>query len=226
MSQDHANPPVPAPDRLAGRVMAAIANEPVPTPTRALLSATRSGSIHDAASAVWVAWHLATVRRWRIGLRVRARSFALVLAVTVVLGTASVAGAAALRVAAEPIIDLVRPGIVEHAPLEQSPAEAGPALDDENEETDQDDADATGDEDPDSDRPDDVDDEDGPGDEDSEDVDSGDGDSGVDSPDDLEDPDGDEPDGDEDDPGDDPDIHVDDGSDAVTGSDDGEASTD
>lgn len=220
MSQLHVNPPLSAADRFADRVMAAIADEPVPTPTRTLLSATRSGSMHDAASAVWVAWHLATVRRWQIGLRVRARSFALVLAVTAALGTASVAGAAALRVAADPIFDLLRPGVVELAPLEQPPAEAGRALDDENEEADQDDA--SGDEDPDSDRSDDGDDEDDPGDEDPEDADSEDGDSDVDSSDDEDDPDGDEPDDVEDEPGDDPDEEVD----TDDGSDDGEASTD
>lgn len=219
MSRHRDNPALPAPDRFADRVMAVIADEPVPTPTRTLLSATRSGSMRDAASAVWVAWHLATVRRGQIDLRVRARSFALVLAVTAVLGTASVAGAAALRGATEPIIDLLRPGLVELAPLEQPPGEAGPTLD-EFEETDQDDVDATGDEDPDSDRSDDADDEDEP-----EDVDPGDDDSDVDSPGDGDDRDSDQSDEDAD-PGDEPDEDVHDGSDTESGSDTSEPSTD
>lgn len=224
MSRHRDNPALPAPDRFADRVMAVIADEPVPTPTRTLLSATRSGSMRDAASAVWVAWHLATVRRGQIDLRVRARSFALVLAVTAVLGTASVAGAAALRGAAEPIIDLLRPGLVELAPLEQPPGEAGPTLD-EDEETDQDDVDATGDEDPDSDRSDDTDDEDEHAVDDPEDVDPGDDDSDVESSDDGDDRDSDQSDEDAD-PGDEPDEDVHDGSDTESDSDTSEPSTD
>ena len=80
------------------RVMGALVVAPVPTPTRAFLSAIRVGAAHDAVAALWVAWHLGTVRAWHVAPRVRARSFALVLAVATVLGTGSLAAAAADRV--------------------------------------------------------------------------------------------------------------------------------
>lgn len=82
------------------RVMAAIAELPLPTPTRNFASALRAGAACDAASAIFVAWHLATVRSWRVAPRVRARSFALVFAVVAMLATGSLATAEAVRVVA------------------------------------------------------------------------------------------------------------------------------
>ena len=69
------------------RVMAAIALVPTPTPTRTFVAALRARAIRDAVATLWVAWHLGTVRSWHVAPRVRARSFALVLAVTSVLAT-------------------------------------------------------------------------------------------------------------------------------------------
>jgi len=90
------------------RVMAAIAYARLPTPARTFLSATRAGAGHDAVAALWVAWHLGTVRSWRVAPRVRARSFALVLGVATMLGTTSLAAAAAVHV--------VAPHFIEQAP--------------------------------------------------------------------------------------------------------------
>jgi hypothetical protein len=87
----------PASDEFADRVMAAIAGAPPPTPTRSFLSAVRVRAVRSAAATLWVAWHLATVRGWRIGPQVRARSMALVLGVAAVLGTGSLAAAAAVH---------------------------------------------------------------------------------------------------------------------------------
>lgn len=61
----------------------------------------RAGSLWDAAAAVWLAWHLATVQNRTIAPRVRVRSFALVLAVTLALSAASLVGAATIRVVAD-----------------------------------------------------------------------------------------------------------------------------
>lgn len=84
----------------ADQVMAAIAEMPLPTPTRSFASAVRGGAVRDAGSTVLVAWHLATVRSWRVAPRVRARSFALVFAVAAMLTTGSLATTAAVRVVA------------------------------------------------------------------------------------------------------------------------------
>ena len=70
------------------RVMAAVALAPTPTPTRTFLAAMRARAIRDAVATLWVAWHLGTVRSWRVAPSVRARSFALVFAVSSVLGSA------------------------------------------------------------------------------------------------------------------------------------------
>ena len=81
------------------RVMAVVAAEPVPTPTRTFALAVRGRSMHDAAAAVATAWHLATLPGSWIGPRVRMRSLALVLGVAAVLATGgSLAAAAAVRV--------------------------------------------------------------------------------------------------------------------------------
>lgn len=115
------SPIPPATGDFADRIMATIAQESAPTPARTFLSAARGRSVRDAASVLWVAWHLGTVRSWRIAPGVRVRSIALVLAVAAVLGTGSLATAAALRVAAEPVVDLFQSGIDEQGPVENDP---------------------------------------------------------------------------------------------------------
>lgn len=90
----------PQGDAFADRVMAAVRPESPPTPTRAFVSAVRERSVPNAASALWVAWHLGTVRNWRIGPRVRVRSIALVLSVALALGIGSIATGAAVQVVA------------------------------------------------------------------------------------------------------------------------------
>lgn len=86
------------PTAFADRVMAAIADMPLPTPTRSLAAAVRQGALRDGVSTILVAWHLATVRTWPVAPRVRARSFALVFAVAALLATGSLATAAAVRI--------------------------------------------------------------------------------------------------------------------------------
>lgn len=107
-----------AQEDFARRLMAAIEREPTPTPTRNLLSAVQTRSFRDAAAALWVAWHLGTVRTWRIAPAVRARSLALVLAAACVLATGSLAAAAALRVAADPVVDMFQSGVEEKGAVE------------------------------------------------------------------------------------------------------------
>jgi len=85
-------------DAFSDRVMAAIAVMATPSPTRSFVHAIRGGSGRDAVAALTVAWHLATQRDWPVAPRVRARSFALVLAVASVLGTGSMVAASAARV--------------------------------------------------------------------------------------------------------------------------------
>ena len=82
------------------RVMKALAAEPRPTPTGALLRAVRERSINDAINALAVAWHLATARRTPVAPSVRMRSLALVLGAVLALGAASLVGAATIRVVA------------------------------------------------------------------------------------------------------------------------------
>jgi hypothetical protein len=97
-------PSLPASDGFADAVMAAIAVARPPTPTRSFLSAVRVGAGRSAAATLWVAWHLATVRGWGVGPRVRARSLALVFGVASVLGTGSLAAAAAVQVVAPRLV--------------------------------------------------------------------------------------------------------------------------
>ena len=123
-------PPL-TPDEFTERVMASLETTSVPTPTRTFLSAIRTGAAHDAGAALWVAWHLVTVRSWHIEPRVRARSFALVLAVVSVLGTSSLAAAAAVQVVVPHWIERAptatpRPPVVE----QQGPATDGGARSD------------------------------------------------------------------------------------------------
>ncbi len=86
------------PEDFTERVMAALAPLPDPTPTRTFVEALRTGSPRDALAALSVAWHLGTVRTWPVSTRVRARSFALVLAAVALLGTGSLVAAAAVHV--------------------------------------------------------------------------------------------------------------------------------
>ena len=86
-----------SPSEFIDRVMTSIALAPPPTPTRAFVAAMRARAFRDAAATLWVAWHLGTVRTWHVAPRVRARSFALVLAVTAVLATGGLAAAAAVH---------------------------------------------------------------------------------------------------------------------------------
>ncbi len=90
------------PDDFTERVMVALAPLPGPSPTRTFVEALRTGAPRDALAALAVAWHLGTVRSWPVSLRVRARSFALVLAALTLLGTGSLVAAAAVHVVASP----------------------------------------------------------------------------------------------------------------------------
>ncbi|HEX6655596.1 MAG TPA: hypothetical protein VF153_05225 [Candidatus Limnocylindria bacterium] len=82
------------------RVMAAVAFEPAPSATRSLLAALRSGSWADASASIHTAWHLATVRTWRIAPPARARAIALMLTVLMALGAGGVlAASTAVRIA-------------------------------------------------------------------------------------------------------------------------------
>lgn len=85
------------PSEFRDRVMTAIALVPAPTPTRSFVASMRTRTLRDAVATLWVAWHLGTVRGWHVAPRVRARSFALVLAVASVLTTGSLAAAAAVH---------------------------------------------------------------------------------------------------------------------------------
>jgi hypothetical protein len=80
----------------ADRVMAAVGEQPAPSATQSFLTAVRSRSLGDALSAFSVAWHLGTVRRWRVGRRVRLQAIALVMSVLVALGFGSIATATAV----------------------------------------------------------------------------------------------------------------------------------
>lgn len=79
------------------RVMTAVRVLPAPTPTQGFFASVRARALRDAIATLWVAWHLGTVRSWSVAPRVRARSFALVLAVASVLATGSLAAAAAVQ---------------------------------------------------------------------------------------------------------------------------------
>ena len=94
--------------------MEAIARELQPSPTRTFFGAIRLRSLGTAVSALVVAWHLGTVRAWPIAPRVRARSFALVIAVAFVLGSATLVAAAAMAVVVPPSME--QPRVVDRAP--------------------------------------------------------------------------------------------------------------
>ena len=107
----------------AERVMTAIAVVPFPTPTRTFLAALRAGAAPDAVAALWVAWHIGTVRSWYVAPPVRTRSLALVLGVVTLLGMGSLAAAAAAVHVVSPnwieraqTVDPVSPTIDEQAP--------------------------------------------------------------------------------------------------------------
>jgi hypothetical protein len=118
---------VPAPRPLppaafVDRVMVAVRLEATPTPARAFGSALRTRSLHGAGSALAVAWHLATVRSWSVAPSVRARSMALVLAVTLALISASLAAAGAVRLATDPVNRLFEARVDDRGPLVPPPA--------------------------------------------------------------------------------------------------------
>jgi uncharacterized membrane protein YgcG len=114
------------------RVMATVAGQPMPSPTRALLVAVRRLSVRDAGSALWVAWHIGTARGWRIGPRVRVRSMALVFSVVALLavsGSLAAAGASQVIERAttqepSPVHD-GQPGTDEHGPTENIDGQSG-----------------------------------------------------------------------------------------------------
>jgi len=101
-----------------GRIMAAIVLESAPTPASTFRSAVRRRSARDAASALSVAWHLATVRKWEIAPAVRVRSMALVLGVACALAMGSLAAAATIRIAADPVGQFFQSGVDEQGPVE------------------------------------------------------------------------------------------------------------
>ena len=109
----------PSPDGFADDVMRAIAEVPQPSPTRTFVGAVRLRSVATAVDALAVAWHLVTVRAWPIAPRVRARSFALVMAVAFVLGTGTLAAAAAVTVVVPPRID--QPRLIDQVPAADPP---------------------------------------------------------------------------------------------------------
>ncbi|GAC1669257.1 MAG: hypothetical protein NVS9B8_12010 [Candidatus Limnocylindrales bacterium] len=79
-------------DGFADRVMLAIADEPLPQPVRAFGIALVGGHLRAAAAAVGDAWR--TISSAPVPVAVRAQALALVLAV--VVGSAMVAGGAAV----------------------------------------------------------------------------------------------------------------------------------
>ena len=118
-----------APDRtprgseaFSERVMTVVRRETSPTPTRSFMAALGRRSPRDAASVLLVAWHLGTVRRWKVAPGVRARSIALVLGVAGAMATVSFATAAAVRVTAEPVIQLFQTGADERGQVEDHPS--------------------------------------------------------------------------------------------------------
>jgi len=98
------SPVVPS-DGFADRVMAAIADEPLPQPARAFRLALGAGRVGAAIAAVRDAARLISVPR--VPLAVRAQAFALVLIVAIgslgVVGGAAVGASALLRGTTPPV---------------------------------------------------------------------------------------------------------------------------
>ena len=149
-------PVVLTPREFSDRVMGAVLVLPPPTQTRSFVGAMRARAVRDALAALWVAWHLGTVRTWSVAPRVRARSFALVLAVTSVLATGGLAAAAAVHSVVPQRDERVPVGAPNGSNVDLGPAgnggiatdgpdEAGesPTTSDESDATDQDDGGAT-----------------------------------------------------------------------------------
>ena len=128
-------PTLPTTDGFTDRVMTAIALVPAPTPTRTFVAALRARAVRDAVAALWVAWHLVTVRSWHVAPRVRARSFALVLAVTSVLATGGLAAAAAVHSVVPQDDDRVPVSAPSGSSVDQGPAGNGQTATDETDET-------------------------------------------------------------------------------------------
>jgi len=116
-------------ETFADRVMTAIKTVPAPTPVRSFGWSLRAREWRDAVVSLQVAWHLGTVRDWSVAPRVRARSFALVLAVASVLATGSIVAAAAVRVAVPGNVWLP-PAAPPATQVSSAPIVDGPGLDD------------------------------------------------------------------------------------------------
>jgi uncharacterized membrane protein YgcG len=81
-------------------VMARIANEPLPTPARALRLAVATLDAGLAAGATWTAWHLATSRNTSVrrGMRVRSALLVALLMTLLAIGTTLAAAGATVVV--------------------------------------------------------------------------------------------------------------------------------
>lgn len=91
-------PPAPWSPDFVDRVMAAVAQEPRPSPSRVLLRSLARLHFGDAWATVATAGHLALGRSGTIPALLRAQSLLLVLALGVTLGGGTLAAAGAIRV--------------------------------------------------------------------------------------------------------------------------------
>jgi len=82
--------------RFVDGVMERIANEPVPTPARALRAAVATFDAGLAAGATWTAWHLATSRDMHVrrGMRIRSALLVALLMALLAMGTTLAAAGA------------------------------------------------------------------------------------------------------------------------------------
>lgn len=82
--------------RFVDGVMERIANEPVPTPARALRAAVATFDAGLAAGATWTAWHLATSRDMHVrrGMRIRSALLVAMLMALLAMGTTLAAAGA------------------------------------------------------------------------------------------------------------------------------------
>ena len=118
-------PAAPTAIGFADRVMTAIQLLPAPTPTRTFVAAVRARVLRDAGASLWVAWHLGTVRSWPVAPRVRARSFALVLAVVSVMASGSLAAAAAVHSVVPQLDDRNPVAAPARSNVDEGPPESG-----------------------------------------------------------------------------------------------------
>ncbi len=116
--------PVQVPDqRLARNVMARVASEPRPTPSRSFAAAVRRAAPRDALVVVSTAWRLATMRGLAVPAGARMRSLALALGVSGVLATSGSIALASVADVARHVVEQVG---VQHpvAPPRGDPAPA------------------------------------------------------------------------------------------------------